>query len=97
MEYAGYPYSGQFGFIETRMNWFITHMVAPKEKAVSCRECHTRSPEGRLAAITDLYLPGRDRNIWVDWIGWLLVGGAIAAGLLHGLSRIINRFRRNAA
>ncbi|MBS1224486.1 MAG: cytochrome [Proteobacteria bacterium] len=97
MEYAGYPYRGQFSFIETRMNWFITHMVAPKEKAVSCQECHSRSPDSRLAAITDLYLPGRDRNIWVDRIGWLLVAAALAAGLLHGLFRLINRFRRNAA
>jgi hypothetical protein len=43
MDYAGLPYSGKFGFIETRMNWFITHMVAPKEKAVPCQECHTRA------------------------------------------------------
>ncbi len=56
MDYAGLPYSGKFYFIETRMNWFITHMVAPKEKAVPCAECHTRGSDGRLAAITDLYL-----------------------------------------
>jgi hypothetical protein len=46
MDYAGLPYSGKFGFIETRMNWFITHMVAPKEKAVPCQDCHTRAADG---------------------------------------------------
>ena len=31
MDYAGLPYSGKFGFIETRMNGFTTHMVAQGE------------------------------------------------------------------
>lgn len=65
MDYAGYPYSGEFGFIETRMNWFITHMVAPKEKAVPCADCHTREATGRLAApVTDIYLPGSGSQPW---------------------------------
>lgn len=96
MEYAGLPYSGKFGFIETRMNWFITHMVAPKEKAVPCQECHTRAADGRLAAISDIYLPGRDRNPWIDIIGWLAVVGAIFASLAHGLFRIISRRKGGA-
>ena len=91
MEYAGLPYSGQFDFIETRMNWFITHMVAPKEKAVQCQECHTRSEEGRLNEITDIYLPGRDRNGWVDLLGGLAIIGAIGAGSIHGIARILTR------
>lgn len=89
MEYAGFPYSGQFDFIETRMNWFITHMVAPKEKAVRCNECHTRADDGRLAEITDIYLPGRDRNPWVDLFGGVAIVGAIGAGALHGIARIL--------
>ena len=91
MDYAGFPYSGQFDFIETRMNWFITHMVAPKEKAVACQECHTRSEAGRLTEITDIYLPGRDRNGWIDLFGGLAVVGAIGAGAAHGIARIITR------
>ena len=91
MEYAGLPYSGQFGFIETRMNWFITHMVAPKEKAVPCQECHTRAADGRLAAITDIYLPGRDTKGWLDLLGGLMIAGAIGGGLLHGVVRIATR------
>ncbi len=91
MDYAGLPYSGKFAFIETRMNWFTTHMVAPKEKAVPCQECHTRSDDGRLSAIRDVYLPGRDRNQWIDTLGGLAIAGSIGAGLLHGLVRIISR------
>jgi len=91
MNTAGVLYSGQFGFIETRMNWFITHMVAPKQKAVSCQECHTRGAEGRLASITDIYMPGRDRVEWIDWAGGLMVAGALGASLLHGLVRLIAR------
>jgi hypothetical protein len=85
------PYSGQFDFIETRMNWFITHMVAPKEKAVSCNECHTRAEDGRLAEIKDIYLPGRDRNGWIDLLGGLAIIGAIGAGSIHGIARILTR------
>ena len=47
MEYAGAPYSGQYGFIETVMYWPITHMVAPATDAVTCQECHTNE-NGRL-------------------------------------------------
>jgi octaheme c-type cytochrome (tetrathionate reductase family) len=94
MDYAGLPYSGKFDFIETRMNWFITHMVAPKEKAVPCQECHTRSAEGRLAEIGDIYIPGRDRYAWIDLIGWLVIAGSLAGGLAHGLIRLIAS-RRN--
>jgi octaheme c-type cytochrome (tetrathionate reductase family) len=97
MDYAGFPYSGKFGFIETRMNWFITHMVAPKDKAVPCQECHTRAEDGRLAAITDIYLPGRDRNRLVDLFGGLAIIGAIGAGGLHGLMRVITRRRKENA
>ncbi len=96
MDYAGLPYSGKFGFIETRMNWFITHMVAPKEKAVPCAECHTRAADGRLAAITDLYLPGRDRNALVDLLGTLAIAGAIGGAVIHGLARLIARRKEQA-
>ncbi len=94
MEYAELPYSGEFGFIETRMNWFITHMVAPKEQAVGCAECHTRAADGRLAELTDFYLPGRDRKDWLDILGSILIAASIGGGLLHGLLRILTRRRQ---
>jgi octaheme c-type cytochrome (tetrathionate reductase family) len=33
-------YSGKFGFAPTEMYWPLTHMVAPKEKALGCTDCH---------------------------------------------------------
>jgi octaheme c-type cytochrome (tetrathionate reductase family) len=33
-------YSGKYGFAPTEMYWPITHMVAPKEKALGCTDCH---------------------------------------------------------
>ena len=47
MAYAGAPYSGSYDFIETRMYWPITHMVAPAENALECNDCHTPE-DGRL-------------------------------------------------
>ena len=73
------------------MNWFITHMVAPKEKALPCQDCHTRAETGRLNDIRDIYLPGRDYNYWVDLLGWLAVAGSIGGGLTHGAVRIFSR------
>jgi octaheme c-type cytochrome (tetrathionate reductase family) len=36
-------YSGEYGFIETEMHWPINHMVAPKEKALKCTNCHGKN------------------------------------------------------
>ncbi len=45
-EAVGLPYSGEFGFVETLMYWPLSHMVAPKEQALSCDACHGSS--GRM-------------------------------------------------
>jgi hypothetical protein len=37
---TGLAYSGSFGFAPTEMYWPLTHMVAPKEKALGCTDCH---------------------------------------------------------
>jgi octaheme c-type cytochrome (tetrathionate reductase family) len=37
---AGLPFSGNFGFIATRMYWPLSHMVAPAEHALGCVDCH---------------------------------------------------------
>jgi len=37
---VGLEYSGEYGFVETRMFWPLSHMVAPKEGALQCRDCH---------------------------------------------------------
>jgi octaheme c-type cytochrome (tetrathionate reductase family) len=46
MKVAGLPYSGKFGFAETRMYWKVNHMVVPKERALACKDCHDR--KGRM-------------------------------------------------
>ncbi len=79
------PYSGEFGFVDTYSYWPITHMVAPKEDAVRCDECH--ASEGRLKDIKGMYLPGRDHNRWLDIVGLLLVFGTLFGVLGHGLIR----------
>ncbi len=56
MELAGLPYSGHYEFAHTRMYWPTTHMVAPAEDAVECRECHSEG--GRL----DWHALGYDRD-----------------------------------
>ena len=46
MAAAGRPFSGELGWIETEMYWIQNHMVAPKEQALTCTDCHL--PSGRL-------------------------------------------------
>jgi octaheme c-type cytochrome (tetrathionate reductase family) len=89
MKASGAPFSGKVDFIKTDMSWPITHMVAPKEKALGCHECHAKA--GRLDAIEGVYIPGRDANSLVNTLGWLAVGGTLAGVLLHGLIRILRR------
>lgn len=43
---SGLKYSGKFGFAATEMYWPITHMVAPKEQALGCADCH--GEKGRM-------------------------------------------------
>ncbi len=89
-EAIGLAYSGEFDYVETTYAFPITHMVAPREDALNCTECHT-DKGSRLAGITDVYLPGRDKSKLFDTIGWLSVFGALAGVLLHGLGRFFTR------
>jgi hypothetical protein len=87
MEYSGLKYSGEFDFVETEYIFPITHMVAPKDNVVACTECHTRT-DGRLAKLSGLYMPRRDRFKWLDIFGWIVVIGSLGGVTLHGLGRI---------
>ena len=69
--------------------WPITHMVAPKEKALACNECHARG--GRLDKVEGIYIPGRGGNRLVDTLGWLASAAILAGVLVHGLIRFVNR------
>ncbi|MET0089084.1 MAG: tetrathionate reductase family octaheme c-type cytochrome [Candidatus Thiodiazotropha sp.] len=92
MAASGADYSGEYGFIETTYHWPLAHMVAPKEQALGCVDCHSR--DGRLKDLGGFYMPGRDRSLWVDTLGWLMVLGSIGGVGLHGLGRMVMRKRR---
>ena len=47
MESVGLDYSGEYDFVETEMYIPANHMVAPKEKALKCWDCHHKT-KGRL-------------------------------------------------
>lgn len=85
MEYVGQPYSGEFDWIQTEMAWPQSHMVAPEHESLQCDECH--APEGRLANLEGFYMPGRDRNALLDWIGFLLIGVSVVGVIGHGCLR----------
>ncbi len=74
------------GFVETEMSWPITHMVAPKEDALKCEQCHTKV--GRLAGIEGVYIPARDRIVALDTVGFSLALLALISVLIHGAIRI---------
>ena len=95
MAAIGQDFSGKLAFAETRMMWPMAHMVAPTEKALGCEECHAR--DGRLANLTGMYVPGRDRWPWLDTLGFALAGLSLLGVLGHGLLRIImsGRNRQN--
>jgi hypothetical protein len=92
MDAAGAEYTGDYGFVETTMHWPLSHMVAPKEEALDCEECHSK--EGRLKELKGFYLPGRDKNKLLDTIGWIAVLGTLGGLTLHGMSRLIFARRR---
>jgi len=90
MEYAGLDYSGEYDFVETSYVFPITHMVAPKENALACTECHSKS-NSRLAHLAGFYMPARDCVGVVETLGWILVLGSLAGVLLHGFGRLFSR------
>jgi hypothetical protein len=97
MAYAGLPYSGEWDWIQTEMIWPLKHTVAPKEDALVCVDCH--ASDGRLssASMASFYMPGRDRSVIVDVAGVLLIVGAIAGVVLHGLLRLVLRSKGKIA
>jgi len=82
MKAAGMEYSGEMKFVDTEMSWPITHMVAPKEDALTCAQCHQEN--GRLKAITDIYMPGRNNTPLLDKIGFTLALLSLIGVLIHG-------------
>jgi hypothetical protein len=87
------PYSGHYGFVETEMYWPVNHMVSPKEQTVKCTECHTRK-DGRLAGLGGFYMPGRDYNPTVEYLGGILLALTMAGVILHGGLRLVMSRKR---
>ncbi len=90
---SGLPYSGKYDFIKTQMSWPITHMVAPAEKALQCRECHQQ--EGRLKNVQGIYMPSTGAMWTVDRIGWTLALLTLIGVLVHATIRIVSYQKRN--
>ena len=94
MEIAGREYSGEFGFVHTRMFWPINHMVAPKEQALRCNDCHVRDT-GRLQKLAGFYMPGRDRWPWLDLLGAAAALLTLLGVFGHALLRMSRAKSRN--
>ena len=92
MRVAGLPYSGKFDYVKTEMSWPITHMVAPKEDALTCAHCHKQG--GRLDKVEGIYIPGRDRNALLDAAGFGIALIALLGVFGHGGMRYL-AYRRN--
>ncbi len=86
-EAIGMTFSGEFDFVETTFVYPTTHMVAPKDNVVTCKECHINEGS-RMATLAGFYMPGRDNAGIIDTLGWIMVLGALVGVSLHGLGRI---------
>jgi octaheme c-type cytochrome (tetrathionate reductase family) len=89
MKSINMPYSGEYNFIETHMFWPINHMVAPVEESLQCIDCHSRN--GRLENLSGFYLPGRDRNKFLDFFGFGVIIFSITGVFIHGFIRITKK------
>ncbi len=68
-------------------------MVAPRENALACSECHTRG-DSRMADLAGFYMPGRDKFQLLDSLGLILVLGNLLGVTIHGLMRIFTNGRK---
>ena len=94
-EAGGPPFSGEYGFVKSEMLWPITHMVAPKEQALNCVQCH--SAQGRLKNVPGVWLPAQDRIEILDLAGFGLAGLALLGVLGHAGLRFTGYLRRKKA
>lgn len=92
MKAAGQEYSGEFGFIDTYMYWPTTHMVAPADDALACKDCHAK--DGRMEGITGVYILGSKPFSIVNILGVLMVLGTLGGVMVHALIRMIMTKRR---
>jgi len=94
MEYMGLPYSGKYSFLETQTIWPLNHEVSESQEALQCIECHNNS-DSRLKNLAGFYLPGRDQNPWVDYIGAAFILLIIIGVSIHALLRMTSNHKKN--
>jgi octaheme c-type cytochrome (tetrathionate reductase family) len=87
---SGTKFSGEFDFVETSYIFPITHMVAPRDKSLSCTECHSKT-DSRLANLQGFYMPGRDGSRIINYAGWGVVIASLFGVLIHALGRLFSR------
>ncbi len=92
MEYLGLPYSGEYGFIDTRMYLPKSHMVAKAEDALTCTDCHTRK-DSRMEFVPEAYIPGATYNKTVNILGVLFIFIAFGGVSGHALLRILANYK----
>lgn len=102
MKAAGLPFSGEVGFARTDMYWPLTHMIAKRDEALGCADCHAR--EGRLVKLAGVYVPGQSRSGPLDALGLAAIlaslmgiaGHALLRGVggPDGLKRAVRRRRK---
>lgn len=85
MSAAGLPFSGKVAFAKTDMYWPVTHMVARGGDGLSCADCHSR--KSRLAGVGGVYLPGYDRSLVLDFVGWASALASLLGVLGHAFLR----------
>jgi hypothetical protein len=74
MKKAGLPFSGQFDFVETSYVFPTTHYGGPKEKSVAAASA--TPGQRRIWRHRGVYLPGRDGNRVIEFLGWAAVLGS---------------------
>lgn len=91
MQNMGAPFSGKVDFIKTEMFWPTTHMVAPKDKALTCVECH--SANGRLNKVAGIYMPATGQYPLIDKLGFGIALLTLMGVLGHGAIRFYMNLR----
>ena len=94
MAYVGREFSGEVGFIASEMYWIQNHMVAPKEDALKCFDCH--STHGQLEFAKLGYRSTQAKSLqtlyqYMVWAGYEVIDDAwVDSGSWLGMLYIWN-------
>lgn len=81
----------------------------PPEYKPECRFCEAHAKQAHESLLTekngtmvfhnaallkDFYIIGSSRVLWIEWLGWLSVIGALIGSLLHGIGRVLSTRKR---